>query len=310
MYKDDIGPELEIRITSGRSCFVPLLNTLVTDNAGSIGDSPTEKPSRSTSPTAARLPRARRVTWGPPRFHGRLGRVERRQDHGEQDPGVLPSRPQRSAGGLGRWRPCPGRRRRRQREHQLQGPAVARVPGGCDPTGTGVQFIFGNLSRMQWEGNDVWAELCGSEGVQDPHAIRGVRPEPRRQPELSRRVRGPDKKTINPYVSRPCRSATTAVLLTRPADREMSSTTCTRGSVAPRRGTRPAIGSAVNGTVRGPRWSGAVPTGGKRPTTRSPRRRPRVRAPSASSWKTPQPVCRQFPMARRWSGDRDALTLP
>jgi len=36
-------------------------------------------------------------------------------------------------------------------------------PGACDPTKPGVQFIFGNLSRMVWTGNPASIELCGSD---------------------------------------------------------------------------------------------------------------------------------------------------
>ncbi|MGQ0824999.1 MAG: hypothetical protein ACT4OX_08240 [Actinomycetota bacterium] len=53
------------------------------------------------------------------------------------------------------------------------GPPSPQFPGGCDPVNDGVQFIFGNLSRMKWLGQDVYFEMCGNspEPRADPHAI-------------------------------------------------------------------------------------------------------------------------------------------
>ena len=47
---------------------------------------------------------------------------------------------------------------------QWKGRPAPPYPDGCDPTRDGVQFIFGNWSRMQWgNGNqkDAYVELCG-----------------------------------------------------------------------------------------------------------------------------------------------------
>ena len=51
------------------------------------------------------------------------------------------------------------------------GPPAPDFPNGCDPAANGVQWIFGNLSRMQFIDNDVYIELCGSEGTKDHHGI-------------------------------------------------------------------------------------------------------------------------------------------
>ncbi len=54
---------------------------------------------------------------------------------------------------------------------QYTGRPTPSYPGGCDVGGAGVQFIFGNLSRVYMRGNDVHIELCGSEGTKDRHAL-------------------------------------------------------------------------------------------------------------------------------------------
>lgn len=56
---------------------------------------------------------------------------------------------------------------------EYTGPPSPTFPGGCDPTLAGVQFVFGNLSRMEWIANDEWVELCGRTGGArvDPRAI-------------------------------------------------------------------------------------------------------------------------------------------
>jgi hypothetical protein len=47
----------------------------------------------------------------------------------------------------------------------------ALYPGGCDPSKRGVQFVFGNLSRIEWQQNDLYAEICASKGTQDKYNI-------------------------------------------------------------------------------------------------------------------------------------------
>ncbi len=81
-------------------------------------------------------------------------------------------------------------------EVDYTGRPVAPFPGGCkvdNATDYGVQFIFANLSRIDWQNRDATLELCGSIGVKDPRAIAVYGLAPDRVP-LARSL-GTDQQT-------------------------------------------------------------------------------------------------------------------
>lgn len=56
-------------------------------------------------------------------------------------------------------------------EVEHTGAPAPDFPRGCERGKPGVQFVFGNLSRMKFKGNDVYMELCGSRGQADERAL-------------------------------------------------------------------------------------------------------------------------------------------
>ncbi len=49
-----------------------------------------------------------------------------------------------------------------------KGQPAPAYPNGCDARGQGVEWIFGDLSRMRFDTNNVYAELCTSAEMKDP----------------------------------------------------------------------------------------------------------------------------------------------